>query len=375
MYKQQASIELPEINYLTDDEDGDLEAESSRQSTLAIIQLAILKQLFTPWTFLVLILFPFVIIGVAVWLPHVLNSCVKTRNGTVIARKFLTPLMVNNASLAGASLHATSQYICQQNLRQVCSHLYTESDLSYRQDVTELYANQKQLRDAMSVTEVLDRCVGSNDLDERFRLHCCGLEGYDTACRSDQVEQLCPIDNATIPPSSFRPVGEYLETAACHNATTLNVELQDSRFNCTALEGICDHVPCDGVDEELLRRLTIEADCHVEVHVIKCCLFAILALYHALFLNCCAAMAFRGVQHLRWRSLRPHGIQLRTHMNADGEIVKGGDRADRSSRIAETMRRFETFGRVQVVLSVVLFVVWIISFFVFRTLLSDLNRA
>jgi hypothetical protein len=286
--------------------------------------------------------------------------------------------MINNATFQGSAAHASLQLACRQNARRICRERYAETELLRAQDGSDLASAQARWRDAAAAAGAMARCVNSSALDGRFATHCCGLEGYydgATPCPSDQVESYCPIDTLRSPPSSFRPTGEYLGSDSCADDASLDVTLEDSLFNCTALQGACDNVPCGGVDEDLLLRLSVEADCRVQVHLIKCCVLVVLAVYHALLLNACATLAFCGVQRLRWRILQPAGIELRTHMNAQGELVKGGNRADRLKRVTEAMRRFEMIGKAQIVLSIVLLVIWLSSFLGLSLLLSDLNRS
>ena len=73
--------------------------------------------------------------------------------------------------------------------------------------------------------------------------------------------------------------------------------------------------------------------------------------------------------------MRPSGIELRTYLNASGELVKGGDQEDRLKRVAAAMQRFEAIGKLQVGCSVGLLTVWLVSFFVLENLLMDVNNA
>jgi hypothetical protein len=375
MYKREATMKLPEISYI-EDEQGAGEAEARHQSRMAVIQLTVLKQVLNPWSLVVGVCLPLMILGITTWMPYVVNSCIKAHNGTVIGRGVVAPLMINNATFKGSAMHASAQYACRQNLRRICRERQAETELLHRQDASELVAAQARLREAAAASGVLARCVNSSALDEQFRTHCCGLKGYydDGAhCRSDQIKTYCPIDTLHYPLSSFRPTGEYLQSDSCADGASLDVTLEDSRFNCSALMGACDHVPCRGVDENLLLNLSVEVDCRVQVHLIKCCVLVALSTYHALLLNACATLAFCGVQRLRWRIFQPAGIELRTHMNAQGELVKGGNQADRLNRVTEAIRRFEMIGKAQILLSILLLVIWLSSFYVLSSLLSDLN--
>jgi hypothetical protein len=357
-YEKDATPDLPTIDYGTDQDD------KPHSSTLALVHVSFLKHFMTPWMALALILLPFSIATVTVWFPHVKTNCIDSRNGTFVARNIMSPLLINEANVPGNAYFTAAELQCQGNQRRICSTMFAESDALYRNDLALLFSSNVRYNQSTDTLGIFDRCIETDFLDSQFESSCCGLEGYGTECTEAGNADLCPIDNSTQPAASFRPLGEYLSDVACQSKTTDWV-LQDSRFDCDALQGTCSVVAsCTGVDSDLIQFLSIEADCQVETYVIKCCLLVLLALYHAIMVNLCSTLAFNGVKHLRWRSLRPDGITFRTQINEDGELVKGGDRDERSARIAIAMKRFELIGWVQIALATSLFVVWFISFFV-----------
>jgi len=365
-YEKDATPDLPEIDYAT----GDEEEDKQKTSSLTLVQEALLKHFLTPWMALGLILFPFALIIITIWFPHVKASCINSRDGTVVARNLITPLLINKANLAGNNYHAGAEFQCLRAQRRICDQMYTESDRIQREDDFSLFSAQLRFNESIGVNQVFTKCIDTDLLDEEFASSCCGLEGYISGCSGSGDAATCPVDSNQVPPSSFRPLGEYLSNEACQ-ADLTTWELEDARFDCSSLQDICDAVPCTGVDTNRIKYMAIEADCQVETYAIKCCLLVLLALYHAIMVNLCSTLAFHGIKHLRWRSLRPDGIKLRTNVNADGELVKGDDKDERSKRIAVVMRRFELIGWLQLILGGIFFLVWFISFFVFRHLLSD----
>jgi hypothetical protein len=356
-YEKDATPDLPTIDY------GSEEDDKPHSSTLSLVYVSFLKHFMTPWMALALILLPFAIVTVTVWFPHVKTNCIDSRNGTFVARNVMSPLLINQANVPGNAYYTAAEVQCQGNQRNLCSRMFAESDALHRNDLASLFSSNVRYNQSTDTLGILDRCIETDFLDHQFEASCCGLEGYGTECTEAGNATLCPIDNSTQPAASFRPLGEYLSNAACQSETTDWV-LQDSRFDCDALQGTCSVASCTGVDSNLIEFLSIEADCQVETYVIKCCLLVLLALYHAIMVNLCSTLAFNGVKHLRWRSLRPDGITFRTQINEDGELVKGGDRDERSARIAIAMKRFELIGWVQIALATSFFVVWFISFFV-----------
>ena len=108
---------------------------------------------------------------------------------------------------------------------------------------------------------------------------CCGLEEYATADSSfDQKKSLCPSDVRPLSPSALLPVGEYF-SAAQYESELASLDQEGARFDFDDLMDTCSTVPCDGVDDDQIRNLSIEADCRAESYVILCCTFLLLALY------------------------------------------------------------------------------------------------
>jgi hypothetical protein len=356
-YQNDATPDLPTIDYGTEEDD------TQHSSTVSLLHVSFLKHFMTPWMALALVLLPFSIVTVTIWFPHVKTSCIDSRNGTFVANNIMSPLLINEANVPGNAYFAAAEQQCQGNQRRICSRMFAESDTLHRNDLASLYSSNYRYNQSTDSLGVFDRCIATDFLDNQFETSCCGLEGYGTECVEAGDATLCPIDNSTQPAASFRPMGEYLSDPACQPDSTEWV-LQDSRFDCDVLQETCSVASCTGVDSDLIQFLAIEADCQVETYIVKCCLLVLLALYHAIMVNLCSTLAFNGVKHLRWRSLRPDGIKFRTQINEEGELVKVGDKGDRSARIAAAMKRFELIGWVQIVLATLFFVVWFISFFV-----------
>jgi hypothetical protein len=118
--------------------------------------------------------------------------------------------------------------------------------------------------------------------------------------------------------------------------------------------------------QQLLRSQTIKSDCEVETYVIRCFLFVIVVLYHAVVINIFCTLVFKGTRQVMWRRLCPEGIKLRTYMTDNGDLVRGGDKLDRSRRISVVIQRFETHGKLQLGLGIVVGLVWFISIFLIR---------
>ena len=396
-YERNATPDLPEIDLVTEeDEESDSGEELEGQpqayykdSSWSFIRLALLEHLFlTPWMMIGLFLLPFALLGVFFWFPHVKQSCIESRDGTFVARNMIAPILINKANVAGNAHYTRAEFQCRRLQRNLCSVWFHESEQLYRSDWATLQRVVKTYNESMIVGDRLGRCLDVSFLDHAFSEACCGLEGYSgsshdaqqafegMSCQGPGIPELCPIDNVTLPPSAFPPIGQLLgrggeETAlaSCWPSGWWEDLLVDSRFDCTELldDSLCGGQSCSGVNSDRILEATIEADCQVELYVVKCCVLVLLALYHGVMVNLITSLAFNGVKRIRWRKLKPNGIKFRTHVDeADGELVKGSDPQDRLDRIQLALRRFQRVGQIQIVLSVVLFVAWLVSFLVLR---------
>jgi hypothetical protein len=376
-YEKGAIPDLPEIDFRSHDDDD--ENKEPQVSTIQMLQLAVIKLFLTPWMALALVLSPLALAIVILWFPHAKRNCIDSQRGTIFARNLLAPLLVNEANLVGNAYHTQAELRCQRIQRQTCLKFRTESDRLFQSDLFALHQHHSRMNESLSFTKLLNRCIDTDLLDAAFESACCGLEGYaigDFQCAGDP--DICPIDNSTIPPSAFRPVGrEYLATSTRTCSEGLSLSLDNSVFDCRHLEDSCLAIAaCDGVDSRLLRSMAIEADCQVQVYVMQCCIFVLVALYHALVINLASTLVFTGIQRMQWRKLwrcaESTTIQLRTQMSTDGKLRKGVASAkERAARIDMAMRRYERVGWMQVGFGCMLFLIWFTSFFVLRNALSN----
>jgi len=366
-YERDATPDLPEIDLASDNED-----EKYNQSTWSLAQVALLEHLLTPWMMIGLVLFPFALVAVTLWLPHVKQNCIDTRNGTFIAHNMFVPILINEASLTGNAYHTQGELKCRQAQQTMCSTKFQQSDQLYREDSLAVHTLEAQYNQSRRQRDTFTRCIDLEVLDGLFSEACCGLDGYTTGCSGRGMPSFCPIDNRTIPASAFQPVGVLLTEETCPSELKTPWSLDDSRFNCSELRDVCSSRSCSGIDHSRLENTTIETDCDIETYIIKCCALVLLALYHGIMVNLISSLAFNGVKHLRWRNLRPDGIKFRTNVDEDGKLIKGNCQLDRSFQIKAALRRFELLGEVQLALSVAMFAIWFLSFFVLRYFLQKL---
>ena len=391
-YERNATPDLPEIDLVSEGDEKDDDEDSHNyynESSWPLIRLALLEHLFlTPWMIVGIMLLPIALLGVFWWFPHVKQSCMDTRNGTFLARNMIAPILINKASLAGNAHYTTAEFQCRRLQRHQCALRFHESDQMYRSDLMKLHTLVAEYNETIHERDRFHRCIDLDALDQSFSTACCGLEGYSNnrddegssgghMCKEPGIPAECPIDSSTIPRSPFQPIGQILgintlydgEQPACWPRKWWEDFLVDSRFDCTTLfqDDMCSSLSCTGVDSARIVEATIEADCQVEMYIVKCCVLLLLALYHGIMVNLISSLAFNGVKRVRWRNLKPDGIKFRTHVaESDGKLVKGDDPKERLDRIQTALRRFQRVGQVQLILSAMLFAAWFISFFVLR---------
>ncbi|GKY96748.1 hypothetical protein MPSEU_000634200 [Mayamaea pseudoterrestris] len=372
-HERNAQPDLPEIDYV-DEEESDEKEEGGDEASPAVIQSKsnVLRLFVTPWMALGLILIPLAGMFLGLYLPHVYSNCVQTEKGTYLARFLIAPVQINNANLLGNSIYTSGAVRCANRQHRLGNRLYAQSDLVYRQDAANLQSAINQWSKPKENNGALRRCVDTTLMDEVVTSSCCGLDGYGGRCSFNQSKNLCPIDNSTLPAAAFRPLGEYLDNGACRQIMVIGLE--DAYFDNSVLYEICDIVPCRGADSGLIHFFTIQAVCQIEVYIMGCCFWVLVAVYHMLMIGTACAQILSGVICVRWRSIRPDGIKLRTQVRENGELVKGFEQEERHSRVASAVRAYERVGWIRILLGSVLLLVWFISFFVLRHVLSKIVR-
>ena len=359
-YSKGAVPDLPKIEYSIDGE-----KEKNPKSSMSLLVLSILRTIVTPWMILLIIFFPVAIGAVTFWYPHVQLSCIHSTNGTFFANNILSPLLINEASALGNGFYVKAEHQCQRTQNDLCKMMRDELDNLHRMDEMNFRHIKSQHKQSSRMLGLVDTCVDSN-IDNLINEACCGLKGYHLSeCQEESTKHICPIDVTASPPAAFRPIKEYVLEPGCQ-ATIQEWELQNSRYDCGRFSEICGQISCDGVNESLIRSQTIKSDCQVETYVIRCCLFALVTLYHAIVINIICTLVFKGTRQVLWRRLCPDGIKLLTHMNEDGSIVKGDNQSDRSKRVAVAIRRFEMLGKLQLGCGIVVLLGWFTSIFLIR---------
>jgi hypothetical protein len=361
-YEKNATPELPNIDYLVESDDS-YGNETSHVYKVQAAQFLLFKHLMNPWVIIGLILAPTLVFILFFWFPHVKNSCISSQQGTFMARKVFTPVLINKANFQGYALHLAAQSKCFSRQHSICNKQMLLSDSTYRSDLDMLHVAESRYNESTLVRGIVSRCVEIKALDHLFNFHCCGLEGYSAdSCAPKQQWRMCPIDAHSKPFESFRPIGELLFDPSCSINFSNFGFMHESLFDCSVIEKACGDVPCRGVDANLIERMTVEADCSVESYVIKICIFLSLAVYHAIMINIMNRLLFDGLLQIRWKRFKPDGIKLITQINGEGQMMKGADIQERAARVDRVMKRYVLAGYIQLVLGILVFTVWVKTF-------------
>jgi hypothetical protein len=245
--------------------------------------------------------------------------------------------------------------------------MYADSAFGYRNDIMALSNYRHKYNESIIRNSRIERCLDINVLDDQFDDACCGLEGYSTNCTLEPQlrDYNCPIDEFVDPPSSFHPLGKYISDPMCL-ANASDWVLQDARFDCQVIEDSCSIAPCNGVNEDLIRSMSIEADCLVQLYLIRCLKFILLLLYHAISINVFCGLILEGLKILLWGQL----VSDRANIVATEDFKHRQSLNERVEKIqAETWKR-ELQGRLKLSAGLFSFLLWIISFFLIGKVLD-----
>jgi hypothetical protein len=374
-YEAKATPDLPEIDFAEEEDGGGEKGRNVDGPTkVQVAQAMLLKHAMNPWVICCLCIAPAVLAVLLLWFPHVKRNCIDSRRGTFLARNIFTQIQVNNANAQGYAVHSIAQQSCYSRQRSLCDAMSSQADASFRHDAAKLLSLKASYNESNAARGTLQRCVDMQSLDAQLETHCCGLEGYTTndCGRADQLRQFCPIDHRSTPASTFQPIGLLLSEPWCE-IDLEDINIAEAQFNCSVIKESCHNVPCSGVDADLIEQMSIDADCSVQIYAIQWCIFVALAIFHAVMINWGNTLMFNGVIQVQWKRLKPQGIKMITHVNLNGDLIKGGDLKERFDRVDQAMRRYVLSGYLQMGLSALVFVVWLATFFILRKAASRLS--
>jgi hypothetical protein len=364
-YSRGAIPDMPVIDY----ENDDLEAEDSDNTEPALAVLlckTLLSVCRSPSYFVVLILLPFCFGATVIWRPHVISNCRDTMQGTYLAKQFLAPLLINRANALGNGYYIKGEIECHQTQRSICEEMQTKLGATTSLDIASHRAIQLHRNHSIQVIRAMQNCIDIEINIRQMDEACCGLKTFRTVdCQNTNLT--CPIDETLVPKAAFRPLQEYLDETACLEES-FPWELNDSQFRCMPLLIPCNDIPCSGINEEYLSSRIIETDCKVELYILDCCSFLLMAVYQFLAVRLICSMLFQGIRQVYWRNLCPDGVCLHTRLHENGDLARGHDRTDRSKRIVVAIGRFQLVGKLKIAIGIVALVCWGSSLAIFRLL-------
>ena len=364
-YSRGAIPDLPTIDY--QDEDVHEKDSSSETSKPKLLLLKIVISTFaSPGYLWILALIPPCFGAMVLWRPHVQNNCRDSTQGTYLANQFLAPIIINQANALGNAYYLKGEVECHQMQQALCNERRIQLDATYQSDISALHMIEGQYNESAKVIQAIQSCIDVEMNKELMNEACCGVKGFpNTDCQSTNL--VCPVnhDIRLETPAAFRPLEEYLTETACQKGY-VPLELEDTQFNCLPLVDICTNIPCFGVNEEYLWSRTVDVDCKVESYILDCCIFLLMVVFQIFAVNVICTLLFQGIRQVFWRKLCPTGIRFHTHLQENGDLVKGQDRSDRSRKVATAIERFELVGKLKLIIGAVSFILWTVSLIIFQ---------
>jgi hypothetical protein len=359
MYESGAMPNMPQINYGDGDGDGNQDSSERPRANYKIL-LFIAKSFMNPVFVGFLCISSFIAFLVIIfWIPHVQQMCLHSTNGTWFANNMIGPALTNTAMTEGNAQYMLAEHICYSSQNQLCMRIKMEIETQIFADKTALEDFQSQHNHSLQSFELMEECVDTSNMTKMVMESCCGLKGHRTVDCFSGLNYTCPIDFSTRPPSAYRPLATYFESSSCsehiHEWT-----LKDEKHECTNLKEACYDIPCDGVDDEWMQRVTNQTDCKVELWIIDFFRFWAVVIIHFIALYIICSLIYLGCRDLNWRKISPESIRLRTHLLENGDLVKGDKLEERSKKISNEIKWFERKARLQVSLGVLLVSVYTI---------------
>ena len=354
MYEIGAMPNMPKIDYNNGDQ------ERGQPQANGKILLFIAKSLLNPIFVGFLCIFSFfACLVVTFWIPHVQQMCVYSTNGTWLANNMLGPILSNIAMADGNAQYLLAEHVCYSLQNQLCTNIHMEIETKIFADKTSLQNFQAQNIHSFESLELMKGCVDASNMTAMVTEACCGLKGHMTVDCYPSSNYTCPIDFSTSPPSAYRTFSSYLESSSC-SKNVYNLTLNDERHECTRLNEACHHIPCNGVNDESIQRLTSQTDCKVELWIIHSCRFwaAVVIQFMALYTIC--SLIYLGCRDFHWRKISPDSIGLRTHLRENGVLAKGGQLQERSRMISREIKWFERKAKLQTFIGALLLLIYIV---------------
>ncbi len=356
IYEQGVMPNMPQIDYGISDRD-----ERERPKASYKIFLLIIKSLLNPVFVGFLFISCFVgCLVITFWIPHVQQMCVHSVNGTWFANNMVGPMLSNIAMVEGNTQYVLAEHFCYSSRNQLCANIHFEIERKILVDNSTLRHFQDEHSHSIETFELINGCIDTSNMTTMIDEACCGLKGHRTVDCSNDMNYICPIDFSTSPPSAYRPINTYLESSSCSKSLK-GLTLKGERQECTSLNEACNHIPCKGVNEEFIQRLTIQTDCKVELWIIHSFRFGATAIVHFIALYAICSLLYLGCRDFNWRKISPDCIGLRTHLLENGDLAKGRTLQERSNMISDEIQWFERKARLQILIGAFLLFSYVVT--------------
>lgn len=349
IYEDGAMPNMPQIDYGVSDRDK-RERPQANSKILLLIAKSLLNPMFIGFLCIASL---FGSLAITFWIPHVQQMCVHSVNGTWFANHMVGPMLVNTAVVEGNTQYLFAEHFCHSSRNQLCANIHFEMERKIFVDNSTLQRIKDQHSHSLENFELINCCMDTSHMTTMLDEACCGLKGHRIDdCNSD-TNYICPLDFSTSPPSAYRPINTYLESSSCSESLN-DLMLNGAKHECTGLNTACNHVPCNGVNDELIQKLANQTDCKVELWIIHSFRFWATAIVHFMALYAICSLLYLGCRDFHWRKISPDCIGLRTHLLENGVLAKGGKLQERSKMISDEIQWFERKARLQLLVGVFL---------------------
>ena len=315
------------------------------------------------------------------------------------------PMAINYASTKGNTLHDNAKFTCSKSTKQQCKSIETKYKERTQRDHAELVSYQSQHNQSLEVLSLFMDCIDTTAMTDMVTESCDGLKGYtnttatitaaidynntdnntnnatatavavvDFNHQSEEEEFVCPIDSSTTPPSAYRTFASYIDpsVSACffddedgtsnNNIHDWSLLMDDDDDDCKRLEQVCEHIPCNGVNKEYLRTVTIDTDCRVNVWFIDVCQFLSWLCLHHIVLFWGSSRIFNSYRNLKpekWINLDSKWcITVHAKMNIHGILNHGNTMEERHSKYKTVIRAYKRHAWIERYLGITTFIVY-----------------
>ena len=252
-----------------------------------------------------------------------LVGCITPAGGGTFISKNLFSVAYNHAYQDGSSRLLNGLEKFDSARAKACSSSYATSATKYNYHATifeSLFDAQNRSTNQM---DLMKRCLAKGALSDVYRKACCGVEGYESSCFTDneKFNQTCPLNDMVQPAVPFLPPADYLANDACKVSFSRDPhwKMEDAVF-------ICDNLPlcnnfCQGPNQAKIRRATRECGCMTEWYLHSLWLKIVLSLLVFSLCNTSRVVFVDGLARLYWQRLNSGVFVVETNCTQDGRLI------------------------------------------------------